>query len=56
MKKFDIAMELGEPARQQIKGHNVDFYLDLLKETHHYGQIAMLKSRVPGAKPAGNGG
>jgi hypothetical protein len=98
MKKFDVAMELGEPARQQIKGNNVDFYLNLLTETrestlaefkkrddkwlmtvdekwpwgptnnyckwfhvcehesHHYGQIAMLKSRVPGAKTGGNGG
>jgi|SRR5882757_7954932 len=24
-------------------------------ESHHLGQIAMLKSRVPGAKPSGNG-
>ncbi len=96
MNKFGVAMELGEPARQQIKGNNVDFYLNLLKETrentlaefkkrddkwlmtvdekwywgptnnyckwfhvcehesHHYGQIAMLKSRVPGAKTGGN--
>jgi hypothetical protein len=98
MKKFDVAMELGEPARQQIKGNNVDFYLDLLKETrentlaefkkrddkwfmavdekwpwgptnnyckwfhvcehesHHLGQIAMLKSRVPGINPGNNAG
>ena len=90
-KKFNVAMELGEPARQQIKGNKIDFYLDLLKETrentlaefkkrddkwfmtvdekwpwgptnnyckwfhvcehesHHLGQIALLKSRVPGS-------
>jgi hypothetical protein len=98
MKKFSVAMELGEPARQQIKGNNVDFYLDLLKETrentlaefkkrddkwfmtvdekwpwgptnnyckwfhvcehesHHLGQIAMLKGRVPGANSGTNAG
>jgi len=96
MEKFGVAMSLGEPARQQIKGNNADFYLNLLQETrestlsefkkrddkwlmtvddkwpwgptnnyckwfhvcehesHHYGQIAMLKSRVPGAKAGGN--
>ncbi|MBS1660572.1 MAG: DinB family protein [Bacteroidetes bacterium] len=32
-KKFGVAMELGEGARKEIKGNNVDFYLDLLKET-----------------------
>jgi Protein of unknown function (DUF664) len=98
MEKFDVAMNLGEPARQQIKGNSVDFYLNLLQETrentfaefkkrddkwlmtvddkwpwgptnnyckwfhvcehesHHYGQIALLKSRVPGAKTGGNAG
>jgi hypothetical protein len=97
-KKFSVAMELGEPARQQIKGNNVDFYLGLLKETrentltefkkrddkwfmtvdekwpwgptnnyckwfhvcehesHHLGQIAMLKSRVPGSNTGNNAG
>lgn len=91
-KKFGVAMELGEEGRKTIKGHNIDFYLDLLKETrestlaefkkrddawlmsvdtkwywgptnnyckwfhvcehesHHLGQIAFLKSRLPGAK------
>jgi hypothetical protein len=92
MKKFNTAMELGEPARKTIKGNNLDFYLNLLHETrentlaefrkrddqwlmtvdpgwpwgptnnyckwfhvcehesHHDGQIALLKSRVPGEK------
>jgi len=31
--KFGVAMELGAPARQQIKGHNLDFYTSLLQET-----------------------
>lgn len=90
--KFDIAMELGEPARQKIKGNNLDFYLGLLKETrektyaefkkrddkwllsvdqkwvwgptnnyckwfhvcehesHHQGQISLIKGRIPGIK------
>jgi uncharacterized damage-inducible protein DinB len=87
-----IAMELGEPARQTIKGHNLDYYLNLLREarektlaefrkrddswlmavdkswpwgptnnlckwfhvceheSHHTGQISLLKGRIPGAK------
>ena len=28
-KKFGVAMELGEEGRKTIKGHNIDFYLDL---------------------------
>ncbi len=90
-------MDLGKPARDSIKGHNLDYYLNLLQqgrektleefrkrddawlmsvdqnwgwgptnnlckwfhvcehESHHSGQIAMLKSRAPGAKPANNG-
>jgi len=31
-KDFGVAMDLGEPARQSIKGHNLDFYLNLLEE------------------------
>jgi hypothetical protein len=95
--KFGAAMELGDKGRKEIRGHSVDFYINLLQETrertlaefkkrddkwlmtvdekwywgptnnyckwfhvcehesHHYGQIAMLKSRVPGAKAAANG-
>lgn len=93
-KKFSVAMELGDPARKAIKGNNVDFYLDMLRETrektlaefrkrddawfmtidktwywgptnnyckwfhvcehesHHQGQMALLKSRIPGVKAA----
>jgi hypothetical protein len=89
-KKYDIAMNLGEPARKTIKGNPLDFYLGLLQETrentlaefkkrddqwlmtldktwawgptntyckwfhvcehesHHQGQIALIKSRIPG--------
>jgi uncharacterized damage-inducible protein DinB len=91
-KDWDLPMELGEPARRAIKGHNLKYYLDALQETrektlaefrkrddawlmevdkgwgwgptnnlckwfhvcehesHHAGQISMLKSRVPGGK------
>ena len=92
--KFGVAMDLGEPARKAIKGHDLDFYLKLLSETrehtlaefrkrddtwllavdkewgwgptnnyckwfhvcehesNHNGQIKLLKSRLPGAKPS----
>jgi len=92
--RWDVPMNLGEPARKAIKGNNLDYYLNLLKETrektlaefrkrddkwlmavdkdwpwgptnnyckwfhvteheaNHNGQIKLLKSRVPGAKPA----
>jgi hypothetical protein len=92
--KWDVPMNLGEPARKAIKGNNLDYYLNLLNETrqktlaefrkrddkwlmavdkdwpwgptnnyckwfhvteheaNHNGQIKLLKSRVPGAKPA----
>ncbi|HEX3822469.1 MAG TPA: DinB family protein [Candidatus Sulfotelmatobacter sp.] len=31
--KWAVAMDLGEPARKTIKGHDLDFYLKLLSET-----------------------
>ena len=31
-KDWAVPMELGEPARQAIKGHNLDYYLNLLRE------------------------
>ena len=31
--KWGVAMELGEPARKMIKGHDLDYYLSLLSET-----------------------
>ena len=90
--EWGVAMELGEPARQAIKGHDLDYYLTRLREgrektfaefrkrddawlmavdktwgwgpannlckwfhvceheSHHAGQIAMLKVRASGAK------
>ncbi|WP_138993023.1 DinB family protein [Larkinella sp. C7] len=94
-KKWGAAMALGDAGRKEIKGHEVNYYLDklaavrektlnLLKtkddewllaldpvwskqqpvnaywkwfhvcehESNHRGQIAFLKSRLPGAKPA----
>jgi hypothetical protein len=30
--KWDVPMNLGEPARKAIKGHNLDYYLNLLNE------------------------
>ena len=32
-KKWDVAMNLGEPARKRIKNHELTYYLDVLKET-----------------------
>jgi hypothetical protein len=93
--KWGMPMELGEPARKGIVGHDLDYYLSVLNETrektleefrkrddawlaavdktwgwgptnnyckwfhvtehesNHNGQIKLLKSRLPGAKPAG---
>jgi uncharacterized damage-inducible protein DinB len=96
-KDWDVPMELGDSARQTIKGHDLDYYLTHLQEgrektsaefrkhddawlmavdktwgwgptnnlckwfhvceheSHHTGQVAMLRSRAPGAKSASNG-
>jgi hypothetical protein len=32
-KQWDVPMNLGEPARQAIKGHELSYYLDILEET-----------------------
>ncbi|MEX2234034.1 MAG: hypothetical protein WD824_17850 [Cyclobacteriaceae bacterium] len=32
-KKWDIPMNLGEEGRKHIKGNNLDYYLNILKET-----------------------
>ena len=92
-KKWDIPMNLNEPARKAIKGNNLDYYLNILHdsreknlqefrkrddkwllavdqkwvwgptnnlckwfhvcehESHHSGQIALLRSRAPGSGP-----
>ena len=92
-KDWLVPMDLGEPARKTIKGHSLDFYLNLLQEgrektlaefrkrddqwlmavdnswgwgptnnlckwfhvceheSNHNGQIKLIKSRLPGAKP-----
>ena len=92
-KQWAVAMELGEPARREVKGHDLDYYLSKLREvrektlgefrkrddkwllavdegwpwgptnnlckwfhvceheSHHTGQISLLKGRLPGAKP-----
>jgi hypothetical protein len=34
--KWDVPMELGEPARKAIKGNNLDDYLDILGETREH--------------------
>lgn len=34
--KWQAAMELGEPARKAIKGHDLDYYLNLLSETREH--------------------
>jgi hypothetical protein len=93
--KWGMPMELGEPARKGIVGHDLHYYLNVLNDTrektieefrkrddawlaavdktwgwgptnnyckwfhvtehesNHNGQIKLLKSRLPGAKPAG---
>lgn len=43
-KKWDIPMNLGEPARKAIKGNSLDFYLNLLHDTREK-TLAELKKR-----------
>jgi uncharacterized damage-inducible protein DinB len=92
-KEWTVPMDLGQPARLAIKGHNLDYYLNILHEvrekslvefrkrddqwllavdkswpwgptnnlcklfhvceheSHHAGQISLLRGRAPGAKP-----
>jgi hypothetical protein len=92
--KWAMPMELGDPARKEIVGKNLDYYVNILNETreetlaefrkrddawlasvdktwgwgptnnyckwfhvteheaNHNGQIKLLKSRLPGAKPS----
>ena len=92
-KEWSVPMDLGEPARVAIKGHNLAYYLDILHEvrekslaefrkrddkwllavdktwpwgptnnlcklfhvceheSHHAGQISLIRGRAPGAKP-----
>ena len=91
-KEWTVPMNLGEPARQEIKGHSLDYYLNALQEnrektlaefrkrddewllavdthfpwgptnnlckwfhvceheSHHAGQIGLLRGRMPGTK------
>jgi hypothetical protein len=35
-KKWDVPMNLGEPARVAIKGHALDYYLDALHESREH--------------------
>ena len=96
-KKWDPAMDLGDAGRATIKGHERQYYVDILHEVrektlaefrkkddawflaaekgpwgtmnnlckwfhvceheaHHTGQVAMLRKRLPGAKPDSNSG
>ncbi|MEO5681792.1 MAG: DinB family protein [Chitinophagaceae bacterium] len=43
-KKWNIAMELGEEGRKQIKGNNLDYYLSALKEVREKS-LAEFKKR-----------
>jgi len=43
-KKWNVAMELGEEARKQIKANNLDYYLSALKETREKS-LAEFKKR-----------
>jgi len=42
--KFEVAMELGDNGRKQIKGNNADFYIHLLEETRS-NTLAEFKKR-----------
>lgn len=42
--KWEVAMNLGEPARKAIKGHSLDYYLNFLHETRDK-TLAELKKR-----------
>lgn len=42
--KWDIPMDLGEPARKAIKGNNLDYYLNILGETREHS-LAELRKR-----------
>lgn len=42
--KWGVAMALGDPARQAIKGNNLDYYLNLLSETRE-STLAELRRR-----------
>lgn len=97
-KKWDPAMELGDAGRATIKGHDRDYYVNILHEVrektlaefrkkddawflaadktwpwgptnnyckwfhvceheaHHTGQVALLRKRLPGAKPSTSSG
>ena len=43
-KKWDVPMNLGEPARKAIKGNSLDYYLNILHETREK-TLAELKKR-----------
>jgi uncharacterized damage-inducible protein DinB len=43
-KKWDPAMDLGDAGRKQIKGHDLDYYLDILNETREHS-LAEFKKR-----------
>jgi len=43
-KKWDVPMNLGDPARKSIKGNSLDYYLNLLHETREK-TVAELKKR-----------
>jgi hypothetical protein len=43
-KQWDIPMQLGEKARETIKGNDLNYYLNILKETREH-TIAELKKR-----------
>ena len=97
-KKWDPAMNLGDAGRATIKGHDRDYYVNILHEVrektlaefrkkddawflaadkswpwgptnnyckwfhvceheaHHTGQVALLRKRLPGAKPSTSSG
>jgi len=44
-----MPMELGEPARKGIKGNNLDYYLNILRETRESTLAEFRNAMTPGS-------
>jgi hypothetical protein len=50
-KKWDPAMNLGEAGRKTIKGHDLDYYLNILRETREHSLAEFRKRDDSGSYP-----
>src|ERR1022692_3735707 len=50
-KKWDPAMNLGEAGRKTIKGHDLDYYLNTLRETREHSLAEFRKRDDSGSYP-----